>query len=54
MPCLIRMIVRHVLDMPLENMFRLKVELAGFTRIEVEQRDGQQLPRLLFHGGQIG
>mgnify|MGYP000234295804 CR=1 FL=1 len=51
---IIRMIVRHVLAMPLENMFRLRVELAGFTRIEVESRDNQQLPRLLFHGGRIG
>jgi alpha-ribazole phosphatase/probable phosphoglycerate mutase len=50
---MIRMIVRHVLAMPLENMFRLKVDLAGFTRIQVEQRDGQFLPKLLFHGGQI-
>lgn len=50
---MIRMIVRHVLAMPLENMFRLKVELAGFTRIEVEQREGQHLPKLLFHGGRI-
>lgn len=51
---MIRMIVRHVLAMPLENMFRLRVELAGFTRIEVEERDGEQLPRLIFHGGRIG
>ena len=48
---MIRMIVRHVLAMPLENMFRLRVELAGFTRIEVETYEGQQLPRLIFHGG---
>jgi len=49
----IRMIVRHALAMPLENMFRLRVDLAGFTRIEVEHRQGITLPRLLFHGGRL-
>lgn len=51
---MIRMIVRHVLEMPLENLFRLRVDLAGFTRIEIEHRDGRYLPRLLFHGGRLG
>ncbi len=50
---MIRMIVRHVLQMPLENMFRLRVDLAGITRIEVESRAGRHLPRLLFHGGKL-
>lgn len=50
---IIRMIVRHVMEMPLANMFRLRVDLAGFTRIEIEHREGRQLPRLLFHGGRL-
>ncbi|MDH5572862.1 MAG: alpha-ribazole phosphatase family protein, partial [Gammaproteobacteria bacterium] len=33
---MMRMIIRHVLDMPLDRMFRLQVELAGITRIEIE------------------
>lgn len=50
---MIRMIVRHVLDMPLQNMFRLRVDLAGITRIEVESSAEHSLPRLLFHGGRL-
>ncbi|MDZ7803036.1 alpha-ribazole phosphatase family protein [Thiohalophilus sp.] len=50
---MIRMILRHVLDMPLSSMFRLRVDLAGITRIEIESHQGQQLPRLIFHGGQL-
>ncbi len=50
---MIRMIMRHVLGMPLDNMFRLRVELAGISRIEVENRGERQLSRLLFHGGRL-
>ncbi len=50
---MIRMILRHVLDMPLDRMFRLQVALAGVSRIEVEGEGTTALPRLVFHGGQL-
>jgi len=50
---MIRMLVRQVLGVPLENVFRLRVDLAGITRIEVERQGERQLPRLLFHGGRL-
>ena len=49
----IRMIVSHVLDMPLDRMFRLQVALAGLSRIEVEGEGSTALPRLVFHAGQL-
>jgi alpha-ribazole phosphatase/probable phosphoglycerate mutase len=48
---MMRMILRHVLDMPLERMFRIQVENACITRIEVDAHEGMLLPRLMFHGG---
>ena len=50
---MIRMILRHILDMPLDRMFRLRVALAGISRIEVEVSGDVVLPRLLFHGGSL-
>ena len=49
----IRMVVRHVLDMPLERMFRLAVPNAGITRIRIESDGEQSLPTLLFHAGAL-
>ena len=49
----IRMVVRHILDMPLDRMFRLQVANAGITRIKVDAQQGFLLPRLLFHGGRL-
>ncbi len=48
----IRMIIRHVLDMPLDRMFRLQVALAGISRIKVEGEGKTALPMLVFHDGQ--
>jgi alpha-ribazole phosphatase/probable phosphoglycerate mutase len=50
---MMRMVLRHVLDMPLDRMFRFNVENAGVTRIEVDHHDGGLLPRLVFHGGRL-
>lgn len=49
----IRMVVRHVLDMPLQRVFRLAVPHAGITRIRIESEDGQTFPTLLFHAGAL-
>ena len=49
----IRMIVAHVLNMPLQHLFRLQVPNAGITRIRVEKHGGQPFPQLLFHGGNL-
>ncbi|MCW9023893.1 MAG: alpha-ribazole phosphatase family protein [Gammaproteobacteria bacterium] len=50
---MIRMIMRHVLDMPLDRMFRIKVELAGITRIKIEGSGEDCLPQLVFHSGNL-
>lgn len=49
----IRMITRHVLDMPLDRVFRIEVPNAGITRIRVEQSHGETLPTLIFHAGAL-
>jgi alpha-ribazole phosphatase len=49
----IRMVVAHVLNVPLRHLFRLQVPNAGITRIRVEEHGGQQFPQLLFHGGNL-
>jgi alpha-ribazole phosphatase/probable phosphoglycerate mutase len=49
----IRMIVAHVLNVPLQHLFRLQVQNAGITRIRVEKHGAQLFPQLLFHGGNL-
>ena len=49
----IRMTVAHVLNVPLQHLFRLQVPNAGITRIRVEKHGGQLFPQLLFHGGNL-
>ena len=46
----IRMIIRHVLDMPLARMFRIHVGNVSITRIRIDAG----VPRLVFHGGSLG
>lgn len=48
-----RMVIRHVLATPLEMMFRIQVENAAITRIQVDGEGDQALPRLIFHGGAL-
>ncbi|MDH5183522.1 MAG: alpha-ribazole phosphatase [Gammaproteobacteria bacterium] len=50
---MMRMIIRHVLDMPLERMFRLSVPNAGITRIRIDGEGDTALPQLVFHAGQL-
>lgn len=49
----IRMVLRHVLDMPLERVFRIHVPNAGLTRIRVDGRGADTLARLVFHAGEL-
>lgn len=50
----IRMIVRHILETPLQHMFRLHVPNACLTRIRIDGRGATALPRLIFHDGRLG
>lgn len=50
---MMRMIMRHVLDMPLERMYRIQVANAAVTRIRVEGNGNNAFPRLLFHDGRL-
>lgn len=50
---MMRMIIRHVLDMPLDKMFRIQVGNASITRIQIDGVGDEALPRLLFHDGRL-
>ncbi|AAU92467.1 MULTISPECIES: histidine phosphatase family protein [Methylococcus] len=47
----IRMVIAHVLDVPLANLFHIKVANAGITRIECIEQGDEFLSQLVFHGG---
>ncbi len=49
----IRMILRHILQMPLPQLFRIQVGNAAITRIRVEHDENQAWPLLIFHDGQL-
>lgn len=48
-----RMILRHVLNMSLDSMFRIEVPIASISRIRVHGRQDEALPRLVFHSGAL-
>ena len=48
-----RMILCHILGMPLTELFKLDVGLAKVSRIQVEHSDGESWPRLIFHGSEL-
>ncbi|MDH5299983.1 MAG: alpha-ribazole phosphatase family protein [Gammaproteobacteria bacterium] len=50
---MMRMILRHVLDMPLEAMFKIEVPNAGISRIKIDHHDQGTLMRLCFHAGKL-
>lgn len=50
---MIRMILRHVLDMPIDRMFRIQVANAAITRIRVDGDGADAFSRLLFHNGKL-
>lgn len=49
----IRMVIGHILDIPLSNLFRIKVANAGITRIEYAEQGEEFLGQLVFHGGAL-
>lgn len=49
----IRMVVRQLLDMPLERMFRIHVPNAGITRIRIDGQGPHAMASLIFHAGSL-
>lgn len=49
----IRLLVSHALDMPLDRMFRIDVPNAGISRIRIDANGAGPLPRLVFHAGRL-
>lgn len=45
-----RIILCHILGMPLTELFKLDVGLAKASRIQIEYAEGEAWPRLIFHG----
>ncbi|WP_236102048.1 histidine phosphatase family protein [Methylotetracoccus oryzae] len=46
----IRMVLAHILEVPLRNLFRIKVDNAMITRIECLEQGDEFLGHLIFHG----
>ena len=49
----IRMVIRQVLGLPLDRLFRIQVPNAGITRVRVDHSESGVLPVLVFHAGQL-
>ncbi len=49
----IRMVMCHVLGMPVAHMFRINVVNAGITRIRIDGQGADALASLMFHGGRV-
>lgn len=49
----IRLLISHALDMPLDRLFRIDVPSAGLSRLRVDHHDDGVLPRLVFHAGRL-
>lgn len=48
-----RMMLCHILGMPLTELFKLDIGLAKVSRIQIEHADGESWPRLIFHGSEL-
>ena len=48
-----RIILCHILNMPLTELFKLDIGLAKASRIQVEHIDGEYWSRLIFHGSEF-
>lgn len=49
----IRMVLRHILDMPLDKLFRIQVGNAAITRIKVDKSQIEPWPQLIWHDGHL-
>lgn len=50
---IIRTVLAHILEIPLANLFRIKVPNAGITRIECLEQGDEFLGQLVFHGSTL-
>ena len=48
-----RIILCHILGMPLTEIFKLDIALAKASRIQIDHAEGENWPRLIFHGGEF-
>lgn len=49
----IRMVLQHVLDIPLAMTFRIQVNYAAVSRIRIDHDGLKQFPQLVFHAGSM-
>jgi alpha-ribazole phosphatase/probable phosphoglycerate mutase len=47
------MVIRQVLGLPLDRLFRIQVPNAGITRVRIDHGESGLLPVLVFHSGQL-
>ena len=50
---MMRIIISHVLQMPLDAMYRINIPHAGISRISVSGQGARAYPQLLFHAGSL-
>ncbi|NDG88787.1 MAG: histidine phosphatase family protein, partial [Gammaproteobacteria bacterium] len=50
---IIRMVLAHILDVPLSHLFRIKVGTACVTRVEFAEQGEEFLGQLVFHAGSL-
>jgi alpha-ribazole phosphatase/probable phosphoglycerate mutase len=49
----VRAVLTHLLQIPVENMFRIHVANASITRIQIDLHDDEPFVKLLFHGNNL-
>ena len=49
----IRAVLTYLLQIPVENMFRIHVPNASITRIQIDLHDDEPFVKLMFHGGSM-
>lgn len=50
---IIRMVLAQILDIPLANLFRIKIGTASVTRVEYAEQGDEFLGQLIFHAGKL-
>lgn len=48
-----RIIISHILQMPLDAMYRINIPNAGISRISISGQGARAYPQLLFHAGTL-